>query len=167
MPRGFMGQPPPCRVVNFARRFVGPGERAPGTHWIRNGSRAGLDGLERRKVSPDSVLVEIQTWYLPNTGYRHWTDFLHSKNTDLKVKAKLSLYLTSWRWVVSSRPCRFTPGERAPPPPAHWRGGWVDPRAGLDDMKKWIFLTLPRLELQPFDRPACSQSLYRLSYRGS
>jgi hypothetical protein len=31
----------------------------------------------------------------------------------------------------ASRPCRFTPGERAPG--TQWIGGWVDLRAGLDD----------------------------------
>jgi hypothetical protein len=46
-------------------------------------------------------------------------------------------------------------------------GGWVDPRAGLDDMKKWKFLTLPGLELWPPGRPAHSQSLYWLCYPGS
>jgi hypothetical protein len=45
------------------------------------------------------------------------------------------------------RPCRFTPGERAPY--THWIGGWVCPRAGLDDVQKRKFLTLPGLELQP------------------
>jgi hypothetical protein len=45
----------------------------------------------------------------------------------------------------------------------HWIGGWVDPRAGLDDVKKWNFLTLPWLELRHLARPARSQSLYRLS----
>jgi hypothetical protein len=43
----------------------------------------------------------------------------------------------------------------------------VDPRAGLDDVEKRKFLTLPGLELQPLGRPACSQSLSRLSYPGS
>jgi hypothetical protein len=41
-------------------------------------------------------------------------------------------------------------GERsASRPGTHWKGGWVDPRAGLDDMKEWKFLTLPGLELRP------------------
>jgi hypothetical protein len=35
------------------------------------------------------------------------------------------------------------------PPGTHWIGGWVGPRAGLDDVKKRKFLTLPELELQP------------------
>jgi hypothetical protein len=57
----------------------------------------------------------------------------------------------------ASRPCRFTPGERAPG--THWIGGWVDPRAGLDDLEKRKFLTLRGLELRPLGRPARSQSL--------
>jgi hypothetical protein len=41
----------------------------------------------------------------------------------------------------------------------------VDSRAGLDDVEKRKFLTLPALELRPLCHPARSQSLYRLSYR--
>jgi hypothetical protein len=37
-------------------------------------------------------------------------------------------------------PQLFTPGT-------HFIVGWVDPRAGLDDMEKWKFFTLPGLEL--------------------
>jgi hypothetical protein len=48
----------------------------------------------------------------------------------------------------------FTPGERAPG--THWIGGWVGPRAGLDDVEKGKFLTLPGLELRPLGRPARS-----------
>jgi hypothetical protein len=43
----------------------------------------------------------------------------------------------------------------------------VGPRTGLDDVKSRKFLTLPGLELRPLGRRARSQSLYRLSYRGS
>jgi hypothetical protein len=46
----------------------------------------------------------------------------------------------------------LNPGERAT--------GWVDPRAGLEDMEKQKFLTLPGLELRPLDRATRSQSLY-------
>jgi hypothetical protein len=60
----------------------------------------------------------------------------------------------------SSRPGRFTPAEKAPG--THWIGGWVDPRAGLDYMEKWKFLTPPVLELRPLGRPARSQWLSRL-----
>jgi hypothetical protein len=47
--------------------------------------------------------------------------------------------LVGGEWSAS-RPCRFTPGERAPD--SHWIGGWVGPRAGLDDVEKRTFLTL-------------------------
>jgi hypothetical protein len=53
---------------------------------------------------------------------------------------------TSWRWVVSFTPLPLYPQERAPD--THFLGGWVDPRAGLDDMEKWnFFFVLPGLEL--------------------
>jgi hypothetical protein len=44
---------------------------------------------------------------------------------------------------------RFTPGT-------HCIGDWVDPRAGVDNVEKRKFLTLPRLELRPLGRPAHS-----------
>jgi hypothetical protein len=40
---------------------------------------------------------------------------------------------TSWRWMVSSCPGRFTPAERVNG--THWLGGWVGPTASLDDME--------------------------------
>jgi hypothetical protein len=38
----------------------------------------------------------------------------------------------------------------------HRIGGWVDPRAGLDDMEGWKFLTPQELELRLFSRLASS-----------
>jgi hypothetical protein len=64
----------------------------------------------------------------------------------------------------NSRPGRFTPGEKIPG--THLIGGWVDLRAGLDDLEKRKFLTLPGLKLRTLGRPANSQSLYRLRYPG-
>jgi hypothetical protein len=43
----------------------------------------------------------------------------------------------------------------------------VGPGAGLDDVEKTKFLTLPGLELRPLGRPARGHSLYRLRYPGS
>jgi hypothetical protein len=43
----------------------------------------------------------------------------------------------------------------------------VDPRAGLDDVEKRKFLTLPVLEIRPLGLPARSQSLYRLQCKKS
>jgi hypothetical protein len=65
----------------------------------------------------------------------------------------------------ASHPCHFTPGERVPG--THWIGGWVGPRASLDDVEKRKFLTLPGLELLTVSHPDRSQSLYRLCYPGS
>jgi hypothetical protein len=64
----------------------------------------------------------------------------------------------------ASRSGRFTPGERASD--THWIGGWMNPTAGMYDVDKWKFLTLPGLELRPLRRPASIQSLYRLLYPG-
>jgi hypothetical protein len=59
------------------------------------------------------------------------------------------------------------PGKEPPPPRTHWIGGWVDPRAGMGNVEKRKFLTLPGLQLRSLGRPARSQSLYRLRYPGS
>jgi hypothetical protein len=64
---------------------------------------------------------------------------------------------TRWRLGSASGPGRFTPGT-------HWIGGWVGPRAGLEDVKTIKFVTTPGLELRSLGRPARSQSLCRLSY---
>jgi hypothetical protein len=45
----------------------------------------------------------------------------------------LNSALAGGEWSAS-RPGRFTPGERTPR--THWIGGWVNSRAGLDDMEK-------------------------------
>jgi hypothetical protein len=47
------------------------------------------------------------------------------------------------------------PPEKEPPVPI----GWMGPRAGLEQVEKRKFLTLPELELRPLGRPASSQSL--------
>jgi hypothetical protein len=44
----------------------------------------------------------------------------------------LTSALDEGKWSVS-RPCRFHPGETTHS--AHWIGGWVGPRAGLDVME--------------------------------
>jgi hypothetical protein len=41
-----------------------------------------------------------------------------------------------WGEWSASRPGRYTPGERASS--THWIGGWVVPRAGLDDVESTI-----------------------------
>jgi hypothetical protein len=75
---------------------------------------------------------------------------------DVKIHVFLTSALVRGEWSASP-PCRITPGERAPG--IHWIGGWVDPRAGMDDMEKLKSLTVPGVELWPLSHPASSQSL--------
>jgi hypothetical protein len=65
---------------------------------------------------------------------------------DVQIHIFLTLALAGGEWSAS-RSGRFTPGGGAPSTP--WIGGWVDPRAGLDDVEKRKFLTLPGLKLRP------------------
>jgi hypothetical protein len=53
--------------------------------------------------------------------------------------------LVGGEWSAS-RSGRYTPGEKKTC--AHWTGGWVGPRAGLDDVEKRKYLTIPGLELR-------------------
>jgi hypothetical protein len=77
-------------------------------------------------------------------------------------KQKFTSHIVEWS---ASLPGRSSPGERALG--THWVGGLVDPTAGLGDVEKRKFLSLPGLELRPLGRPARGQSLYRLRYPGS
>jgi hypothetical protein len=52
---------------------------------------------------------------------------------NVQIHVFLNSALEEGKWSAS-RPCRFTPGERAPG--THWVGGWVGPRVGLDAVKK-------------------------------
>jgi hypothetical protein len=61
-------------------------------------------------------------------------------------------------------PAALPPGKSSG---THFIGGWVDPRASLEDLEKRKFFTLPGIELRTIGRPARSQSLSRLSYPGS
>jgi hypothetical protein len=76
---------------------------------------------------------------------------------DVYIHIFLTSALVGGEWSASG-PGSFISGT-------HWIGGWVDRRAGVDDMEKCKFLTLPGLELRPLSRQARSQSLYRLRYR--
>jgi hypothetical protein len=66
------------------------------------------------------------------------------EGVDVKIHVFLISAIAGVEWSAS-RPGLFAPGERAPG--THLTGGWVDPRAGLDDVEKIKFLTLLRLEL--------------------
>jgi hypothetical protein len=68
---------------------------------------------------------------------------------DIYIHIFLASKLAVGEWSVS-RSGRFIQGERAPG--TLWIGGWVNPRAGLDDLEKRTFLTQSRLELRPPSR---------------
>jgi hypothetical protein len=70
---------------------------------------------------------------------------------------------TSWKSVVNLTPRPLYPKETAPS--IYWIEGWVDSRAGLDDMGKWKFLTVPELELRSLSSPTCRQSLFFNAYK--
>jgi hypothetical protein len=61
---------------------------------------------------------------------------------DVLIHIFLTSALAGGEWSASHTG-RFTPSK-----------GWVDPRAGLDDVVGRKFLTLPGLELRPLSRPA-------------
>jgi hypothetical protein len=82
---------------------------------------------------------------------------------DASIHILLTSALVEGEWSAS-RPDHFIHVEKAPS--THRIGGWVGPRAGLEDVEKRKFLTLSGLELRPLGRPARSQSLYRLRYSG-
>jgi hypothetical protein len=70
-----------------------------------------------------------------------------------------------WRRMVIFTP-RLLYCRRERAPATCWIG-WAGPRAGVDDMERWKFLTLLGPKLRPFGRLARSHSLYRLRYRGT
>jgi hypothetical protein len=62
---------------------------------------------------------------------------------DVQIHIFLASALAGGEWSAS-RLGRLIPGERAPC--THWIGGWVDPRAGLDDVEQREFLTVSGLD---------------------
>jgi hypothetical protein len=78
---------------------------------------------------------------------------------DVYIHIFLTWALVGWQ-LSASRSCHFIPCT-------HWKGGWVDPRAGLDAMEKLKLLTLLGLELRLLHRQARSQSLYRQRHRAT
>jgi hypothetical protein len=69
------------------------------------------------------------------------------------VDAQIHVILTSALVGVGQlhAPATLPPRERAAS--THWIGGWVDPRASLDNVEIRKFLTLSGLELRPLSHP--------------
>jgi hypothetical protein len=66
------------------------------------------------------------------------------RGVDVEIHVFLISAIFGGEWSAS-RLGRFTHGERAPG--THRIGGWVSPKAGVDDVEKRKFFTLPGLEL--------------------
>jgi hypothetical protein len=82
---------------------------------------------------------------------------------DVENHILLTSTLVGGEWSAS-RPNRFTTAERAPG--THSIGGWVDPRADLEDAEKRKFLIIWGLEPRAFGRPARNQSLIQTTLSG-
>jgi hypothetical protein len=76
------------------------------------------------------------------------------EGVNIYIHVFLTLVQIGGEWSTS-RPGRFTPGERAP---VTYLIGWVGPRSVLKDVEKRTFLTIPGFELLLLGRPALSQS---------
>jgi hypothetical protein len=86
----------------------------------------------------------------------------YAMNTYGTLGVQICNFLT---WAIvggASRPCRFTLGERTPG--TQWIGGWVGPRAGMDDVENRKILILTGTRTSTPRSPSHSQSLYRLYY---
>jgi hypothetical protein len=69
-----------------------------------------------------------------------------------------------WRWGVSFMPLPLYPSLWEAAPNTHCRGGWVHPSVSLYTVEEKEILHCLELNL---GHPACSQSVYRLSYPNS
>jgi hypothetical protein len=83
---------------------------------------------------------------------------------DVYIHVFLISALVGCEWLASHSG-RFTLVEKAPG--TRWIGGWVGPRAVLEDVKKRKLLTLSGVEPRILVRPGSRQSLHRLRYPGS
>jgi hypothetical protein len=70
---------------------------------------------------------------------------------DVQIYVFLTSAVVAGEWSAS-RPCRFTPEEKAPG--SRWIGGWVGPKTGLYDVERTETFPVLGLELGPLGRPA-------------
>jgi hypothetical protein len=125
----------------------------------------------------------FKAWYL----VKHKDEFIFNLPYQYELKVNLPLclikqYTMKMYWGVEvlrytfsasalggewweSRPGCFTPVERTPG--IHWIGGWVGSTAILEAVEKRKIPSPRRESNSNSYNPARSQSLHRLSYRGS
>ena len=103
----------------------------------------------RQCSSPAVVTQSSSPWNMPWTS-RGWVELYLYSFFNLGAR---------WGWMLTSRPGRFTPGKETRYPFYRRLGG---SRVGLDGCVK----ISPPTGIRSPDRPARSESLYRLSYGG-
>jgi hypothetical protein len=119
------------------------------------------DGWMDGWISEISEFMTVEwdkTWRVPILKIKHYAMKTYA-GVDVEIHFFLTLRLVGVKWSALY-PCRFIRGESIPS--THSIGGWVEPRAGLDDVERKIIVPLTGLEVRPLGRPANSPSLYRL-----
>jgi hypothetical protein len=103
-------------------------------------STAGLDDVEKRKFLTLTAL-ELRPLGHPDRSQSLYR--LRYHGSPMKAYGGVALAGSEW---LASRSGRFTPGT-------HWIGGWVDPTAGLDDVKKILYPLGTRIPTPRFFSP--------------
>jgi hypothetical protein len=135
--------------VPISARWFGTGSFSPVWATLRFTGNSQINALVRKTGKLVPLLHWLSTtpwWHMGSGGI---------------APPLLTLALGGDKWSVS-RPGRFSPWEIFSY--THWVRGWVVSSAGLGVVEKRR-VTFHCRELNPH-RPACNQSLYRLSYLG-
>jgi hypothetical protein len=147
----------PCSLDAACRCFILAAVRT----WNLTNGQLLITIIHERNV------MYLETFFMPYVCFKqklsHYAPWRHLGGEGLQHLLILDLG-TRRGWVLSVTPrlC-FSPGERTPG--THWTGSWVGPRAGLDtEAPGKISLPLPGIEPRSSTRPACSQTIYWLSY---
>jgi hypothetical protein len=112
--------------------------------------------LGKSKVAP------VINWF-STTPWRRMVEWMYRST----FSWPLTSALVGGEWS-NSRPGRFTPGERTIG--THWIGGWMGPRARLDDMenRKFLILPEPRTPIPRIVQPVATRlSRLHVMYLGS
>jgi hypothetical protein len=106
----------------------------------------------RRLLRLAGILTRLHTYWLLKVKLCYDRQSKHyvtkeSGEVDVQIYAFLSSAVVGDE-LSASHPGLFASREIFAD--THWIWGWLGPRAGLDDMKKWKLLTLLGLKIGPF-----------------
>jgi hypothetical protein len=118
---------------------------------------------QTKKLSKQRIYVRC-IWF---TSYKsNLSCYLHAGDKGERGYSSYSFLNSALDWWVTGQhhgPAMLYPQERTPS--AHWRGGWVGLRVGLDTEARGKILILCRGSNPGC--PVCSQAQYSLSYPSS